>query len=69
MHPVTRVELLDHIEPAFASGPASRDSLLAAAAASHARPDVITLLHRLPDRDYRQVRDLWEDIADVPIGA
>ncbi|MBX7268910.1 DUF2795 domain-containing protein [Micromonospora sp. Llam7] len=68
MQPVTRVELLDHVGTAFDSGPASRDTLLAAAAASHARPDVITLLHRLPDRDFRRVRDLWEELADVPVG-
>jgi hypothetical protein len=66
---VTRIELLDHIGTAFDGGPANRDALLAAAVSSNARPDVIALLHRLPDRDFRQVRDLWEEMADVPVGA
>ncbi|WP_204290216.1 DUF2795 domain-containing protein [Micromonospora gifhornensis] len=66
---MTRIELLDHVETAFDGGPASRDALLAAAVESNARPDVIALLHRLPDRDFRQLRDLWKEMADVPIDA
>ncbi|MBM0202409.1 MULTISPECIES: DUF2795 domain-containing protein [Micromonospora] len=69
MHDVTRIELLDHVRTAFDDGPASRNALLAAAAASNARPEVIALLNRLPERDFRQVRDLWEEMADVPVGA
>jgi hypothetical protein len=67
--PVTRIELVDHIESAFAAGPASRSDLLAAAAASHARPEVIEVLQRLPDTQFRTVRDLWKELSDVPVGA
>jgi hypothetical protein len=41
---VTRTELANHIEAAFASGVATRDKLLAHAASSHARPAVIELI-------------------------
>lgn len=66
---VTRTEMLNHIEAAFASGPATRDSLLAYAASSHARPEVIQMIHALPDKPYPTIRDLWYHLADVPVGA
>ncbi len=69
MRSVTRMELIDHIENAFAAGPATRDQLLAAATASHARPEVIAVLQRLPEQPYRGLRDLWPELADVPVGA
>lgn len=70
MRPVTRMELVDHIETAFAAAPADRSDLLAAATASHARPEVIAVLRRLPESGlYRGVRDLWSELADVPVSA
>jgi len=66
---VTRTEMLNHIEAAFASGPATRDSLLAYAAGSHARPEIIEMIHALPDKPYPTVRDLWYHLADAPVGA
>jgi Protein of unknown function (DUF2795) len=63
---VTRIELANHIEAAFASGVATRDRLLAYAASSHARPAVIALIRGLPDRAYPSIRDLWDDLAHVP---
>lgn len=68
VRPVTRMELVDHIESAFGTGPAGRSDLLAAATASHARPEVIEVLHGLPDGPYRTVRDLWAELADMPVG-
>lgn len=69
MRNVTRIELVEHIEPAFDTGPASRSDLLAAATASHARPEVLAVLQRLPEAPYRSMRDLWHDLEDVPVGA
>jgi hypothetical protein len=66
---VTRMELVDHIENAFAAGAATRDQLLAAATTSHARPEVIAVLQRLPEQPYRSLRDLWPELADMPVGA
>ena len=66
---ITRTELANHIEAAFATGPATRDSLLAYAASSHARPELITVLHNLPtDKTYPSLRHLWPDLAHVPVG-
>lgn len=66
---VTRTELADHIATAFSTGPATREQLLASAAGSHARPEVIDLLRSLPQQPYRSMRDLWTDLAHLPYGA
>jgi hypothetical protein len=66
---VTRIELAVHIEAAFISGPATRDRMLAYAAGSHARPEVIVLLQGLPDKPYASIRDLWYELGQIPIGA
>ncbi|WP_327004330.1 DUF2795 domain-containing protein [Dactylosporangium sp. NBC_01737] len=64
---VTRTELANHIQAAFASGPATRDNMLAYAASSHARPEVIAALQRLNDKPYPSIRDLWHDLGDLPV--
>ncbi|MPZ26905.1 MAG: DUF2795 domain-containing protein [Micromonosporaceae bacterium] len=67
MPPVTRTELADHIETAFIAGPATRTDLLAAAVTNNARTQAIEALHRLPDKTYSGIRDLWADLPEVPI--
>lgn len=69
MQTVTRAEVIDHIHAAFAAGPAGRGDLLAAAVVSHARPEIITQLQRLPNKSYASPRDLWYDLPDVPLEA
>ena len=64
---VTRTELASHIGAAFSGGRATRDSLLAYAAGSHARPEVIAAIQRLQDKPYANIRDLWHDLADMPV--
>jgi Protein of unknown function (DUF2795) len=66
---VTRTELAVHIEAAFTSGPATRDRMLAYAAGSHARPEIIAVLHGLPDKPYPSIRDLWDEVRHVSIGS
>ena len=68
MPQVTRLELVEHVESAFAGGPAKRADLIDAAIASRARPEVVGLLRGLPDIEYRRVRDLWEHLSETPIG-
>ncbi len=65
---VTRTEMANHIEAAFAAGPATRDTLLAYATSSHARPEVITLIRELPDKTYPNLRNLWHELGHLPIG-
>lgn len=67
MLPVTRLELLDHVETAFTAVPATRGDLLQAAVASQARPEVIAVLRRLPDVQFRRAHDLWDELSDIPI--
>jgi hypothetical protein len=64
---VTRVEVIDHIGEAFAGGPLTRSDLLVAARRVGARPAVLELLERLPDRRFSRPHELWTDLRDVPI--
>lgn len=65
---VTRLEIADHVESAFTTGPASSIRLLDAARTSGARPALLAVLAGLPDRQYAELRQLWTDLADLPIG-
>lgn len=66
---VTRIEILDHVEELFERpGAASKDDVLEQAVRSQARPQVIEELRRLPNERYSDVRDLWEQMPDVPVG-
>jgi Protein of unknown function (DUF2795) len=67
MPAVTRTELADHLQATFATGPATRADLLAAAVASNARPQAIDTLHQLPDRTYTSIQELWYDLPGVPV--
>lgn len=69
MQPVTRMELLDHVEGAFTTVPATRGDLLKAAVNTEARPEVLAVLRRLPDVQFRRAHDLWEELGDVPISS
>lgn len=67
-NPVTRVEILDVLEGAFADGAASRGELLEIARAHGARSELLALLEALPDRHYTHQRNLWVDLPHVPVG-
>lgn len=69
MQTVTRTEVADHVYAAFAPGPASRGDVLAAATASRARPQVLSMLQELPERSYGNLRDLWYELPDLPVGS
>jgi hypothetical protein len=64
---VTRIEIADHVEDAFARAPASKSDLLATATATRARTEVLDTLGRLPDRHHRSLRDLWPHLPGVPV--
>jgi hypothetical protein len=65
--PVSRVEIADHVRDAFVAGPASLEAVMAAAATSGARREVLDVLERLPDRTYQELRHLWGDLGGIPI--
>ncbi|GAA4874799.1 DUF2795 domain-containing protein [Saccharopolyspora cebuensis] len=65
--PVSRMEILDAIDNAFAPPPTTTHQIIAAAEDAHARSELIALLRRLPHRQFSDVRDLWEFLPDVPV--
>jgi Protein of unknown function (DUF2795) len=65
--PVTRVEIADHVEAAFSGEPIHKAELLEAARASGARLEVVKVLKRLPERDFRELRELWPQVPDLPV--
>ena len=66
---VTRLEIAEHVAPAFDHPPTSRAELLAEAVRTQARTAVIEVLERLPDQTYSQLRALWLHLGEVPIDA
>lgn len=68
MDSVSRMELVQHIEIAFTAGPVTPTGLLNAATVSAARPAVLAVIERLPNRTYGTLRDLWYELPDLPVG-
>lgn len=64
---VTRIEIAEAVNGAFARGGADRAQILAAAGAE-SRPELIRLLESLPDRRYGRLNHLWEELEGVPVG-
>lgn len=67
MSVVTRLEIASHVESAFDGSPIERDQLLTCAGEHGARREVMAVLSRLQPRSYRQLRDLWGELADIPV--
>ncbi|MGH9182450.1 MAG: DUF2795 domain-containing protein [Acidimicrobiales bacterium] len=66
--PVTRVEIVDHLEGAFNGSPLERDDLVDAATAAGARPQVVETLRGLPERHrFHHPRELWQHLGEVPV--
>lgn len=66
---VTRVEIIDHVAPAFDGRPAATPGdLLDAALRTSARPAVLALIESLPARKYQRPQDLWTDLPHLTVG-
>ena len=65
---VTRIEIVEKVGAAFAPGKGADRSEILAAAAAHARPEVIELLGTLTDRRFGRANHLWEELHHVPVG-
>jgi len=67
--PVTRTEVMDHVAGAFAGGGlVTTADVVAEALATGARPKLLALLRRLPERTIAGPRALWVgDLAEVPV--
>ncbi|MEX0791208.1 MAG: DUF2795 domain-containing protein [Actinomycetota bacterium] len=65
---ITRSDVARALEDAFQSGPANRDDLVVSARSRGAAPEVIEVLEGLPNRSFRRLRELWEELPKMPIG-
>lgn len=65
---LTRIQVLDYVETAFASGPITTAQLVAAAQHNGAHPDVLGVLSELPPRQFATPRDIWPYLPDLPVG-
>lgn len=65
--PVSRSEIAEHVALVFAGPPVTREQLVEFARRDGARPAVLRLVEQLPDRPYREVRELWPSMPDLPI--
>jgi hypothetical protein len=64
---VTRIEVIDALEPAFDQAPLTRTALITAARDAAAPTQVVQLLESLPERVYRRPADMWDELPGVPI--
>jgi hypothetical protein len=67
MKTVDRMEIADCVEAAFVGNPLSSSDLVEFAAAHGARSPVLQVLDRLDGLTYRNLRELWRELADVPV--
>jgi hypothetical protein len=65
---ITRMTIGRLLEGAFDRGPASRDEVIEEARANGADREAIAALERLSRPNYRELRDLWRELPDVPVG-
>lgn len=61
------MEIADCIEGAFRGAPMSTTDLVEFAADHDARTDVLEVLGRLHGSGYRELRELWSELSDVPV--
>lgn len=65
---VTRIELGTCIRDAFGNGPATPTEIIATARAAGADTRILTALERLQRPSYRELRELWSELWDLPVG-
>ena len=61
------MEIADCLETAFIGQPLSSGDLVEFATTRGARSQVLQVLGRLEGQTYRDLRDLWRELADVPV--
>jgi hypothetical protein len=64
---LTRLDIADLVQDAFQPPGATRDEILAAATRNGVPPRVIELLHAIPDRRFRSMRELWVHLPDLDV--
>jgi hypothetical protein len=64
---LTRLEVAEAVGDAFGLRSVNRDALLQTAERAGARPEVLAVLHRLPAREFSDLRQLWSELPDMPV--
>jgi hypothetical protein len=64
---VTRRELAEVVEAAFAYPTCTVEEMIEAARVAGSRPEVEAALRRLPRREYTELRQLWEFLSDLSV--
>jgi len=62
------LEIADAVGTAFESGGATREEILAAAARSGTRPEVAQVLTGLGVHRYSRLNEIWDELAEIPVG-
>jgi hypothetical protein len=62
------LEIADAVRTAFEGGGATRDEIVAAAARSGSRPEVAEVLTGLTVRRYSRLNEIWDELAEIPVG-
>jgi hypothetical protein len=65
--PVTRLEIAGVIGDLFGFRGVHRNEMLDAARGANARARVIDLLSMLPTREYSDLRQIWEELPEIPV--
>jgi hypothetical protein len=65
---VTRREIAEAVGAAFTLHSVGRDEILTSAQTSGASADVLAQLDRLADRSYSDLRQLWSELPELPVG-
>lgn len=64
---ITRVEVAGAVGEAFGMEAVTRDELVLAAERAGARAQVSEALATLPAREFNDLRQLWDDLPDMPV--
>jgi hypothetical protein len=64
---VTRRELAEAVEAAFAYPAYTVERMIEVARVTGSGPGVEAALQRLPRREYTHLRQLWEFLSDLPV--
>ena len=67
MKTVYRTEIAECVEEAFRGSPMSSTDLVEFAADHGARTPVLKVLARLHGLAYRELRELWSELGDIPV--
>ncbi|MEX2420084.1 MAG: DUF2795 domain-containing protein [Acidimicrobiia bacterium] len=62
------MEVAQAVRAAFHGTAPTRSEIVAAARDARARSEVLSILGSLPDQRFREVRDLWIELTEIPVG-